>query len=138
MCALTAALLLAGCGGGSGDGGEERTAASKSAAPTARPMTLEAMGKAVGCTTAPQEAGKTLDFRQGVCKSAHAQFVLLTFDTAEGQRDWLDTAMIYGGVYLVGDRWVLSADPRSEMEKLRGELGGKIEESPYGASPAAS
>jgi hypothetical protein len=138
VCALTAALLLAGCGGGSGNGGEERTAASKSAAPTARPMTLEAMGKAVGCTTAPQEAGKTLDFRQGVCTSADAQFVLLTFDKAEGQRAWLDTAMIYGGVYLVGDRWVLSADPRSEMEKLRGELGGKIEESPYGASPAAS
>ncbi|MEU1518018.1 hypothetical protein ABZ490_38740 [Streptomyces sp. NPDC005811] len=138
VAALTAAALLAGCGGGSGDGGEERTAATKSAAPTARPMTLEALGKAVGCTTAPQEAGKTLDFRQGVCKSADAQFVLLTFDTTEGQRGWLDTAMIYGGVYLVGNRWVLSADPRTEMEKLRGELGGKIEESPYGASPSAS
>ncbi|WP_416984302.1 hypothetical protein [Streptomyces sp. T028] len=138
VCALTAALLLAGCGGGSGDGGEERAAASKNAVPTARPMTLEALGKAVGCTTAPEEAGKTLDFRQGVCESADAEFVLLTFDAAEGQRGWLDTAMIYGGVYLVGNRWVLSADPRSEMERLRGELGGEIEESPYGASPSAS
>ncbi|KUN79229.1 hypothetical protein [Streptomyces griseoruber] len=140
VCALTAALLLAGCGG-SGDGGEERTAASKSAAPTARPMTLEALGKAVGCTTAPKEAGKTLDFRQGVCGSADAEYVLLTFDTTEGQRGWLDTAQMYGGVYLVGNRWVLSADPRSEMEKLRKELGGTVEDASAnglnGASPSA-
>ncbi|WP_133910768.1 hypothetical protein [Streptomyces sp. NBC_00582] len=142
VCALTAALLLAGCGGGSGDGDEERTAASKSAAPSARPMTLEALGKAVDCTTAPKEAGKTLDFRQGVCKSADAEYVLLTFDTAEGQRGWLDTAQMYGGVYLVGNRWVLSADPRAAMEKARAELGGTIEDARAnglnGASPSAS
>ncbi|MFJ8108820.1 hypothetical protein [Streptomyces sp. NPDC096132] len=138
VCAVAAALLLAGCGGGGGGGDEERAAASKSAVPSARPMTLEALGKAVGCETAPKEGGKTLDFRQGVCKSADGDYVLLTFDTAEGQRGWLDTAQMYGGVYLVGNRWVLSADPRSAMEKARAELGGTIEESPYGASPSAS
>ncbi|MFF4658070.1 hypothetical protein [Streptomyces sp. NPDC001381] len=138
VCAAAAALLLAGCGGGSGGGDEERAAASKSAAPSARPMTLEALGKAVGCETAPKEAGKTLDFRQGVCASADADYVLLTFDTAQGQREWLDTAQMYGGVYLVGNRWVLSADPRTAMDRARTELGGTIEESPYGTSPSAS
>ncbi|MFC4500817.1 MULTISPECIES: hypothetical protein [Streptomyces] len=126
--AVAAALLLAGCDSGSG-GNEEKTSASTSAAPTAEPETLEALGKAVGCEGAPKEAGKTLDFRQGVCKSADgAQYVLLTFDTDDGQRGWLDTAQLYGGVYLVGKRWVLSADPRSAMEAARAELGGTIED----------
>ncbi|MFI7499032.1 hypothetical protein ACIBVL_11065 [Streptomyces sp. NPDC049687] len=140
VCVAAAALLLAGCGGGGDDA--KPTAATKSAAPSARPMTLEALGKAVGCETAPKEAGKTLDYRQGLCDSADAEYVLVTFDTTEGQRAWLDTAQMYGGVYLVGNRWVLSADPRSAMEKARTELGGTIEESAQnglnGASPEAS
>ncbi|MER5432140.1 hypothetical protein [Streptomyces sp. NPDC002588] len=134
-----AALLLAGCGGGDDDA--KPAAATKSAAPSARPMTLEALGKAVGCTTKPKEAGKTLDYRQGLCDSADAKYVLVTFDTADGQSGWLDTAQMYGGVYLVGNRWVLSADPRSAMEKARAELGGTIEDSSENglnnASPSA-
>lgn len=64
--------------------------------------------------------------------------MLLTFDTATGQRDWLVSQM-YGGVYLVGNRWVLSASPRSAMEAARAKLGGMIEEAgAYGASPSAA
>lgn len=46
---------------------------------------------------------------------------------------------MYGGVYLVGNRWVLSAEPRSAMEAAREKLGGTIEETgAYDASPSAA
>lgn len=125
-------LTLAGC-----DGSTVGTSAepSGSTAPDARPETLEGLAEAVGCGE-PEEAGKTLDYRQGTCESDGAEYVLLTFDATKGQREWLDVAQMYGGVYLVGDRWVLSAEPRSAMESARGRLGGTIEESGgYSSSP---
>ncbi|QUW85626.1 hypothetical protein SMIR_42035 (plasmid) [Streptomyces mirabilis] len=46
---------------------------------------------------------------------------------------------MYSGVYLVGNRWVLSASPRSAMEAARDKLGGTIEEAgAYGTSPSAA
>ncbi|WP_030678629.1 hypothetical protein [Streptomyces cellulosae] len=128
-----AALLLAGC---SGAATEER-ADRKETAPSAKPMTLEQLAAAVHCGK-PKVPGKTLDYRQGVCKAGTAEYVLLTFDTARGQREWLDVSQMYGGVYLVGNRWVLSATPRSAMEAARAKLGGTIEEGlSSGASPSA-
>ncbi|NGO14558.1 hypothetical protein G5C60_44945 [Streptomyces sp. HC44] len=147
--AATATLLVAGCSDSSAaedrDKGKRESAASAQPAgprtspePSAEPATLEELAKAVGCTK-PKEAGKTLDYRQGVCEADGADYVLLTFDTARGQRDWLDVSQLYGGVYLVGNRWALSASPRSAMESARDRLGGTIEDSKaYDASPSAS
>jgi len=105
---------------------------------SAKPATLEELADSVGCAKA-EEAGKTLGYRQGVCESGGSEYVLLTFDTDEGQRDWLDVSQMYGGIYLVGDRWALSASPRSAMEAARDKLGGTIEESSaYGVSPSAA
>ncbi|MFI6338807.1 hypothetical protein [Streptomyces sp. NPDC050535] len=144
--AASATLLIAGCSDSSAekqDTGERvSTANAQSAgprtspAPSAEPATLEELAKAVGCTK-PKEAGKTLDFRQGTCEADGAEYVLLTFDTPQGQRDWLDVSQMYGGVYLVGNRWALSANPRSAMEAARDGLGGTIEEpDANGASPS--
>ncbi|MDH6629673.1 hypothetical protein M2271_007511 [Streptomyces sp. LBL] len=128
-----AALLLAGCAGAS----TEERVDHKQTVPSAKPMTLEKLAAAVDCGK-PKVPGKTLDYRQGMCKSGSAEYVLLTFDTAKGQREWLDVAQMYGGVYLVGSRWVLSATPRSAMEAARAKLGGTIEEGrSSGASPSA-
>ncbi|WP_433453555.1 hypothetical protein ACQPXS_35550 [Streptomyces sp. CA-142005] len=149
-----ATLLLGGCSGSSADSAvEESERKSKStttepggpqagpgasAAPSAKPATLEELAEAVGCKKA-EEAGKAKDYRQGVCETAGAQYLLLTFDTLTGQREWLGISQMYGGVYLVGNRWVLSASPRSAMEAARDKLGGTIEEnSAYGASPSAA
>lgn len=143
-----AALLFAGCSGSSDKESAGSTPAAvsstKAAGPvagsaaSAKPATLEELADTVGCAKA-EEGGKTLDYRQGVCKTADAEYVLLTFDTAKGQRDWLDISQMYGGVYLVGNRWALSASPRSAMEAARDKLGGTIEESAgYGASPSGA
>jgi hypothetical protein len=94
----------------------------------AKPYTVEELAATVGCT--PEFQGKTLDFRQAVCKSPTEDYVLLDFATAEGMRAWLDTAMLYGGMYLVGERWLLSSRTKETMQTLSTTLGGVIEESP--------
>lgn len=137
--AVTVVALLAGCGG-SPAVPPESAGASTAFAPAgpkaARPASLEQLAASVGCTA--EVTGKALDYRQGVCKTSKGQYVLLSFDTDKGMREWLGYAQMYGGVYLVGNRWVLSANPRSAMEDARHKLGGTIEETGgFGASPSS-
>lgn len=89
--------------------------------------TWQELAATVGCRAELQ--GRAADFRQATCVKDGESFVFLDFDTAKGQRDWLDYAVLYGGIYLVGDRWVLSGKSREYMESLRPALGGNIEES---------
>jgi hypothetical protein len=88
-------------------------------------LTVADMAAFVGCV--PEPVGKTSDFRQANCDAPKEKLVLLDFDTTEGMRAWLDTATMYGGIYLVGDRWVLSSESVEYMETLRSEFGGTIE-----------
>ena len=140
MVALAAvtALLAGGCGGDTeektaGQAAKERAqrtaTSSVSIEPTKR-YTVQQLADAVGCT--PKSAGKTKDFRQAGCVKGEDSFVFLDFDTAQGQQDWLRYATLYGGVYLVGDRWVLSGKSKEYMESLRDKLGGTIQEKPKG------
>ena len=88
-------------------------------------LTVADMAAFVGCV--PEPVGKTSDFRQANCAAPKEKLVLLDFDTTEGMRAWLDTATLYGGIYLVGDKWVLSSETVEYMETLRSEFGGTIE-----------
>ena len=137
--AVTLCALATGCAAAAESAppqGVARTSAS-SAAPTtqqeptatvpAKPYTVEELAAAVGCT--PEFQGKPMDFRQAVCEGGGRKFVLLDFATAQGQTDWLDYSLMYGGVYLVGERWVLSADSKDYMVELSKTLGGTIKES---------
>lgn len=89
--------------------------------------TWQELAATVGCRAKLQ--GRTTDFRHAVCVKDGDSFVFLDFDTVRGQRDWLEYAVIYGGIYLVGDRWVLSGRSKDYLESLRPTLGGDIEES---------
>lgn len=135
--AVGALLALAGCGvggDGGGGGGGKADAKAETGGNAARPSTspapkaarVEQLASAAGCE--PEFTTKVDDYRQAVCKNAKGKFVFLDFVTAKGQRDWLETAQMYGGVYLVGNRWVLSSSPRKNMERLRERFGGTIEE----------
>ncbi|MEV7169217.1 hypothetical protein AB0O18_05945 [Streptomyces sp. NPDC093224] len=130
--AAVCALLVSGCSGGA----ESAATAVVSPSPATVPsMTVEQLASAVGCTA--EITSQASDYRQATCRSAQADHVLLDFDTAEGQRAWLDYAQMYGGVYLVGDRWALSAKSKEYMESLRATLGGTVEErGPVGSSRA--
>jgi hypothetical protein len=89
--------------------------------------TWQQLAETVGCEATLQ--GRAADFRQAMCVKDGESYVFLDFDTAKGQRDWLEYAVLYGGIYLVGDQWVLSGKSREYMESLRPKLGGNIEES---------
>ncbi|PWK65077.1 hypothetical protein BCL76_11364 [Streptomyces sp. CG 926] len=138
---VSCALLIGGCAGGSAPdaassvGGAE--ADTSPSAATAPPRTVQQLAATVGCTA--ELTTNAADYRQATCKTGEADYVLLDFDTAEGQRAWLDYAQMYGGVYLVGDRWALSAKSKEYMESLRATIGGTVEEkSSYGAAPTPS
>jgi pimeloyl-ACP methyl ester carboxylesterase len=90
--------------------------------------TVEQLASAAGCT--PKITMQVRDYRQGQCKKPEGLIVFLSFSTDEGKRKWLDYAQMFGGIYLVGNRWVLSSKPRDAMDALKDKLGGNIEEMP--------
>lgn len=109
------ALALAGCGSGSG---------SAAKTPTGGPMGLDKIAGAIGCTASLQT--DSADIRQASCTTAKASYVLLTFTTQSGQREWLTDAEPYGGSYLVGTRWVVEAEPEL-LTPVQKQLGGSVE-----------
>jgi hypothetical protein len=137
VLAAVSALLVAGCGGSpeAAAGAGPSHSASPSASPSAkasRALTVKQLAAAVGCTA--KITSKAADYREATCKTSGVEHVFLDFDTAAGQRAWLDYAEMYGGVYLVGNRWVLSAKSKEYMETLAAKLGGTVEEQgPYGS-----
>ncbi|KUN28569.1 hypothetical protein AQJ23_06420 [Streptomyces antibioticus] len=125
MLAATAAaavLALAGCGSGDGDG------AGKAAVPETASGSLEHLAAEVGCKPTIQIDADEL--RQASCRKSKAdgKFLLATFATDRGQREWIDGAKDYGGHYLVGRKWVAVGETKNVTATLRKTLGGNIEE----------
>ncbi|MFD5796226.1 hypothetical protein ACFWIO_22350 [Streptomyces diastatochromogenes] len=114
MIGAAAALALAGCGS-SGD--------SKAVPPTAT-GSLESLAAEVKCK--PNMQTDADELRQAICKNADGRFILATFATDRGQREWINDAKDYGGYYLVGRKWVAVGDD-GVVKALRGTLGGDVE-----------
>ncbi|MER6009313.1 hypothetical protein [Streptomyces bluensis] len=122
--AVAALMTLTGCGsddGGSG-GGEKKL-------PETATGSLEHIASEVGCKPDMQTDADTI--RQAICKNTdgdfNGKFVLATFATDRGQREWLNGAKDYGGYYLVGRKWVAVGEQKT-VTALRGRLGGTMEE----------
>ncbi|MPZ84898.1 MAG: hypothetical protein GEV28_32750 [Actinophytocola sp.] len=128
LVTLLLALLVAALASGCGAAAEPATAppTTTSSTPPAQAYTVEELAAKLGCAAELQ--GKAADFRQASCTVDGANFVLLDFQTADGQRAWLDYATMFGGVYLAGERWALSGKSKEYLEELRTTLGGTIEE----------
>ncbi|QNE77810.1 hypothetical protein F0344_27335 [Streptomyces finlayi] len=109
-------VLLAGCGGGAGDGERE--------APPTAIGTLEQLAAKADCE--PDLQTDAEEIRQANCLTADGRYVLVTFATDRGQREWIDEADDYGGSYLVGRKWVAVGEPKV-VAALRGRLGGTVE-----------
>ncbi|MFG1697137.1 hypothetical protein [Nonomuraea sp. NPDC049309] len=86
-------------------------------------LSAEDLAGKVGCK--PDMRTKAAELRQGVCKTSVGNYVITSFTTEQGKRDWLDYAQMYGGTYLVGRRWVVTASP-AVLETLRKTLGGEV------------
>jgi hypothetical protein len=131
LAVATAGLLAAGCGASAGgtEHPQQHHAAQQPAATVsgkpAQALTVRQLAVAVGCE--PKLTGTTAGFRQAACDAGGATLVLVDFDTATAQRDWLDEAVPYGGSYLVGDRWAVSGGSRDYLATVQGVLGGNLE-----------
>ncbi|MFJ3159309.1 hypothetical protein [Streptomyces kanasensis] len=119
VAALASCTAGGGPGGGAGHGG-----GGGHAAPSAASGTLEQLAERAGCTPDVQTDAEEL--RQADCRTKYGRYVLATFSTDRGQREWINTAKDYGGSYLVGRKWVAVAEP-AVIKELRGRLGGEVE-----------
>ncbi len=114
------ALTLAAACGSSGDGdgrGDEKV-------PKTATGTLEQIAAKAECKPNIQTNAKEL--RQANCTTGDGKYVLATFATDRGQREWINEAKDYGGSYLVGRKWVAVGDEKV-VTTLRGRLGGSVE-----------
>ncbi|MFJ5547658.1 hypothetical protein [Streptomyces sp. NPDC093225] len=134
---LATALLLPGCAARE----PSRTAAREpvrepatAARPTARPPGLQTLATALGCT--PTVSVDADELRQGECRTGRGAYRLVTFATGSGLRAWLTEARAYGGTYLVGDRWVVTARPEAALTPLKARVGGRLDAAPAHGHPS--
>ncbi|UQX04046.1 hypothetical protein [Streptomyces sp. RerS4] len=119
------ALSCEGCGTATDhDGAAART----------RPATVEDIASAIGCTA--QVSIDVDELRQGGCETADGAFRVTTFVAERALRVWLDETRAYGGTYLVGNRWVVTAPSPQALTPVRARLGGSVETTaPHGSAP---
>ena len=116
LSGAVAAFALAGCGSGG---------STEAAVPETATGSLEHLAAEVKCT--PDMQTDADEIRQAVCKNSDGKFILATFATDRGQREWINEAKDYGGHYLVGRKWVAVGE-NSTVAALRTTLGGDIEQ----------
>ncbi|MFF1291692.1 MULTISPECIES: hypothetical protein [unclassified Streptomyces] len=143
--ALAASLgflpLVTACSGGGEDGAAANSNPSEiSAAPAAgvvAPAKVEVIANLTGCKAKIRIEADEL--RQGLCHTKKVDYLITTFPEEKYKQAWLDSAAIYGGKYLVGTRWVLSAKEPEMLEYFRTKLGGTVQQlRGIGPAPAAS
>ncbi|MEU3300515.1 MULTISPECIES: hypothetical protein [unclassified Streptomyces] len=113
--ALTAVTALTACGA------DDEKAPD---APKTATGTLEQLAEQAECDPNIQTDAKEL--RQANCTTKDGKYVLATFTTDRGQREWINEANDYGGSYLVGRKWVVVGEEKV-VTALRGRLGGTVE-----------
>ncbi|MEU5315565.1 hypothetical protein AB0G67_02360 [Streptomyces sp. NPDC021056] len=119
LAVAAAALVLTGCGSGGDD--------DKAAVPETATGSLEHLAAEVGCDPTIQIDAD--EIRQASCRKSDAdgKFILATFATDRGQREWINGAKDYGGHYLVGRKWIAVGETKT-VTTLRATLGGDLEE----------
>ncbi|MGY4980688.1 hypothetical protein ACWCYL_26680 [Streptomyces sp. 900105755] len=130
--------LTAACSGGGDDADTKRrqSKVSVSDAPASgvvAPAKVEVIASLIDCK--PEIRIEATELRQGLCHTKQVDYLITTFPTDELKETWLDSASGYGGRYLVGTRWIVSAQPQM-LAGFRDKLGGTIRER-RGFGPAA-
>ncbi|MEU3182950.1 hypothetical protein ABZ707_01860 [Streptomyces sp. NPDC006923] len=115
MLAALALVLAAGCG----TNDDEAPRMPKTATGS-----LEQIASKAECE--PDIQTDAAELRQANCTTGDGKYVLATFATDRGQREWLNEANDYGGSYLVGRKWVAVGEAKV-VAALRGRLGGTVE-----------
>ncbi|MEU2681223.1 hypothetical protein ABZ638_30495 [Streptomyces sp. NPDC007107] len=127
LALLMAAGALTACGGGADGGGVDGRGVDGDDRPDVPPTasgTLEQIASKARCE--PDLQTDAEEIRQANCTTDDGRYVLATFATDRGQREWINEANDYGGSYLVGRKWVAVGDAEV-VAALRGRLGGTVE-----------
>ncbi|KFF98246.1 hypothetical protein IQ62_25930 [Streptomyces scabiei] len=107
------------------------------AAGVVAPAKVEVIANLTGCK--PKIRIEADELRQGLCHTKKVDYLITTFPEEKFKQTWLDSAAIYGGKYLVGSRWVLSAKEPEMLEEFRAKLGGTVQQlQGIGPTPSAS
>lgn len=125
---LVLLLLTTACGGGEDKGAAAQSSPTNDSATVAgvvAPAKVEVIADLTGCKVKIRTEADEL--REGVCRTKRGDYLVTTFPQEKFKLTWLDAAAVYGGKYLVGTRWVVSAKPEL-LEQLRPQLGGKIQQ----------
>ena len=138
------ALLPLGtaCSGGEDDAAKKSKASptTVTAAPAAgavAPAKVEVIANLTGCK--PKIRIDADELRQGLCHTKEIDYLITTFPEEKYQQAWLDSAAVYGGKYLVGLRWIVSAKKPEMLEQFRSKLGGTVQQlRGIGPTPAPS
>lgn len=118
------ALLCGGCANpGEAPSNAPGKASAKASAPPS--LSMEEIAAAIGCTA--EVSVEAEELREGGCETGQGAFRMATFAADEGLRSWLAEARIYGGSYLVGNRWVVTAQQTGALTTLRERLGGSLD-----------
>ncbi|QFQ98868.1 hypothetical protein F9278_24930 [Streptomyces phaeolivaceus] len=123
--ALAVLPLVAACSGGEGDGEGSGKASGESSpvAAVVAPAKVEVIAELTGCEVKIRTEAEEL--REGVCQTGDGDYLITTFPKDELKEVWLESASMYGGKYLVGPRWAVSAKP-DVLKKLKAKVGGTI------------
>lgn len=107
---------------------DKTASASMTPAPVAAvvaPAKVEVIAELTGCKVKIRTDADEL--REGVCHTALGDYLITTFPEEKYKLTWLDSASMYGGKYLVGTKWVVSAAPKL-LVPLRQKVGGTIQD----------
>ncbi|MFJ3658730.1 hypothetical protein ACIPPR_36185 [Streptomyces nigra] len=132
--------LATACSGGGGDDAEKgkSSPSALTAAPAAglvAPAKVEVIANLTGCK--PKIRIEADELRQGLCHTKEIDYLITTFPEETLKQTWLDSAAAYGGKYLVGSRWIVSAKDPEMLDQFRAKLGGEIQQL-RGIGPAAA
>lgn len=134
--ALLCATTLAGCA----DSGTEPAAAAPSPS-VSPPVTGSVEQVAARLDCKPEIRTDADELRQGMCDTAAGQFAVTTFPAEKFKLIWLDAAAGWGGWYVVGPRWAVSATTKDEAVSRQKKLGGSLVDGsviPKSPAPASS
>ncbi|MEU3776084.1 hypothetical protein AB0F11_23285 [Streptomyces sp. NPDC032472] len=131
--AVLPVLLLAGGCAGHGTAAPHGPAPAASPAGAARPAPLEGIAAALGCT--PEVTVDADEVREGACGTGPESYRMATFTTEAGRTAWLTEARMYGGTYLVGPTWVITAATAEALAPAHTRLGGTLESGTDHTSP---
>ena len=124
--ALALGLSLAACGGSD----DAPAAGGGSAAPSAAPAdsTPGDLASRLNCDGFKKDEEATMfAAEEGTCELDGVTVYISTFTQDDAQKNWLQIAKAGGGVYVVGQRWIVWTDTRPPAEKIQKIIGGGIE-----------